>query len=293
MRFIARFALICTLFCSLVPLPVFAKTIDTPAAAAEVVRTTLLQAQLAVPGDPARQQEQVMTATIAFETSLAPALRTTAPEVLRNSRQALQAALATTDPAQFAILRANLWTALLAGSYQVVEVALQSGDAQTAQAWLPVREFRHATRFSRPAADATLAVASFARKELSAQEAMLAVRAELLDTYQARLNESLHDLLQVDAQGFAMRRAEEAALAEGYFALLAPAFAEQRGASAAEVAQTAFASLRQAALEGKPIAAPLTTIEQMLGGFRAAPLSPGEAGAPRRADEPLSFPGSS
>ncbi len=276
MHFLARLTLIVLVLLALLPLSVFAKTETTPAAAAEALRTALLQAQLALPSDPARQQQQMIVATTAFETILAPAFRMAATEVLRNNRQALQEALAITDPIQFATLRARIWTAVLAGSYQVVEHALANDDPQTAQAWLPVREFRHATRFSRPGADATLAVASFARKQLSAQDAIRAVRAELLDTYQARLNESLHDLLLVDVQGFAMRRAEEAALAEGYFTLLIPAFAEQRGATIAEGLQASFVSLRQAAVQGKPIDEILTAIEDELSGFRAAPLSPSE-----------------
>ena len=91
------------------------------------------------------------------------------------------------------------------------------------------REFRQATRFSRPDADATLAVARLVAGEVDAGYASDAVRADLLDTYQARLNEALSDLPAADAQGFASRRAEAAGLAEGYFAILAPAYEEQRG----------------------------------------------------------------
>ena len=52
-----------------------------------------------------------------------------------------------------------------------------------------------------------------------------------------------------------MRRAEAAALAQGYFAILVPAYAAQRGAEAAASAQAEFANLLaayRAALDALP-----------------------------------------
>ena len=59
------------------------------------------------------------------------------------------------------------------------------------RSWLLVREFRQPTRFSRPGADATLAVESLADGRRTTEQALAAVRADYLDTYQARLRSAL------------------------------------------------------------------------------------------------------
>ncbi|RIK35522.1 MAG: iron permease, partial [Chloroflexi bacterium] len=110
-------------------------------------------------------------------------------------------------------------------------------------------------------------------------------------TYQTRLAETLADLRAADAQGFATRRAEAAALAQGYFAILTPAYAALRGQAAAQSATAAFADLRMAALRGAPptdtLAGTLAEVDAALHGFRAAPLSPAEQ--KRRAGQMLRF----
>ncbi len=128
-----------------------------------------------------------------------------------------------------AVARAQAWTGILAGSQLAVETALQSGDPASARAWLALREFRTATRYSRAGANATLALEHFAEGGMSAADAALTVRVDLYDTYQARLDEALRALPEADKNGFTVRRAELAALVNGYFAILAPAYAEQRG----------------------------------------------------------------
>jgi high-affinity iron transporter len=109
---------------------------------------------------------------------------------------------------------------------------------------------------------------------LSAEEAVLTLHADWLDTYQARLTEALDDLANARANNFPARTAEHAALARGYFNLLAPAYAEQRGASALRALQTEFAQLQAAALTEVDFSATLAGIQTELQNFRAAPLSP-------------------
>jgi len=101
------------------------------------------------------------------------------------------------------------------------------------------------------------------------------------------LNEALSTVRTADARGFTVQRAEAAALAEGYFAILAPAYAAQRGEAALQAAQTLFATLRRSAQSGGDIAQALTAIEQTMRGFRAAPLSPTEQR--RRSNQMLRF----
>ena len=247
-----------------------------PAQAAETVRAELVQAQLALGSDPSAAQAALDSAQSAYTGTLAEPFASTLPEIDARARAgfaAAQRALEASDAPAFAAARATTWATLLAGGYGMVEHALATNDATSAQTWLPLREFRHATRFSRPNADATLAVAAATAGTRPAAEALEAVRADMLDTYQARLTEAIHDLSTADAQGFATRRSEAAALAEGYFAILAPAYAAQRGDAALQTAQAAFAALQRAAHDGSALAAALAPVEDALRGFRAAPLS--------------------
>jgi high-affinity iron transporter len=261
-----------------------------PAQAAETVRAALVQAQLAMADDPQSAAAHLTTAQTVYAEALAAPLRRDAAAADARIRAGLaqaEQALTAADGPAFAAARAQIWTALLSGGYQVVAAALNADDAATAQRWLPVREFRHATRFSRPNADATRAVQGVLRGESDATTALLAVHADLLDTYQARLTEALALLRSADAQGFAQRRAEAAALAEGYVAMLAPAYAEQRGVAALAELETALAALRRAAVDDADIAPILEQVETHLSGFRAAPLSPAELA--RRTGQMLRF----
>lgn len=261
-----------------------------PGPAAEQVRAVLLQAQLALPDDPVAAQRQLDTARTAYDATLRAALGAQTPDTARRIDDGFaqaERAIAAGDAPAFAAMRAQIWTSLLSASAQIVFQALEDGDAVTAQIWLPLREFRHATRFSRPGAEATRAARGLAAGSVSAADALAAVRADLLDTYQARLIEALDAVRAADEQGFANRRAEAAGLAEGYFGVLAPAYTEQRGDAALGAAQEQFAALRVAALRGADVDAARAAAAATLDGFRAAPLSPAEQA--RRAGQLLRF----
>ncbi|HRX03758.1 MAG TPA: iron permease, partial [Anaerolineae bacterium] len=272
-------------------LPALAQS-ASPADSAEQVRRALVDAQLAMITDPAGARDTVSTAQANYAEALSPQLSAAVPEANARIETAFAAMLASAEAADstgFAAARSQAWTAMLEGGYQSVEAALQKGDAAAARAWLGLREYRTANRYSRAGADATLAVEQFAAGELSAADAALTVRADLYDTYQARLSESLRDLADADANGFAGRRAELAALAAGYFAILAPAYAEQRGADALASASNTFDNLTAVALSGDSLAPALDAANGVLDGFRAAPLSPAEQA--RRAGQLLRFVG--
>jgi high-affinity iron transporter len=272
-------------------LPVVASAQEpAPSALAQRIRSDLSQAQLAMLSDAAQAQQQLDAAQRIYAEALGPALAAVAPAADTRVRAAFVAAtqaLTSGDKAAFAAARADVWTALLQGGYSATEHALALSDGRTAQQWLMLREFRTATRFSRPNANATLAVTGLTAGQISAADAQQAFRADLLDTYQARLAEALHDLAGAEQQGYATRRAEFAALADGYFAILAPAYAEQRGADARIAAERAFDALRVAGIAGQPITQTLAQVEQALAGFRAAPLSAAEQ--TRRAGQMLRF----
>ncbi len=263
---------------------------SAPASQAEQIRQDLVQAQLNITSESKLAGEQLQDAQSRYLTNLAATVAAVSPETDQRIRSELAAAadaIAKGQAPDLAVARSHVWTALLDGSYRVVLHAVQTGDGETAKQWLALREFRHATRFVRPGADATLAVTAFDAGQQNAELTEASVQADLLDTYQARLTDALDNLRGADTRGFAARRAESAALAEGYFAILAPAYADQRGADAAKQAQATFAALRTAAQGTDALDQPLSAVEQTLQGFRAAPLSP--ADQVRRANQLLRF----
>ncbi|MFZ6026285.1 MAG: FTR1 family protein [Chloroflexota bacterium] len=261
-----------------------------PAETAERLRTALVTAQLALASDPPAALAFVHEAQESYAVSFAPAMAVSAPQAHRRVTEGfarMAQALHPVDAAGFALARAQAWTALLAGAMRMVEASLQQGDFVAARAWLAVREFRTATRFSRPGADATLAVVRATKGEMPVSDALLSVRADLLDTYQARLDEALRDAQSAAQNGFLARRAELAGLSAGYFAILAPVYAEQRGADALVEANRAFDSLVLASQTGEGFSATFDAVHAALEGFRAAPLSPAEQA--RRAGQLLRF----
>ncbi len=80
------------------------------------------------------------------------------------------------------------------------------GDVAAARSWLLVREFRPPTRFTRAAADATLALDRLASGGVSARDAAAAVRTDLLDTYDGRLRASLASVREATPRGLRRTR---------------------------------------------------------------------------------------
>ena len=291
-----RFILLCFFVLLLWPRTVLAQSSSqnanstVPANAAEALWVALFQTQMALASDATAAQTQLQVAMDLYAEAWAQPIVQSAPTADKRVRAGLaaaQQAIEAADANALAGARAQIWTGVLDGAQQIVFSAVRAGEVETARQWLAVREFRHATRFSRPNADATMALAGLRAGTLTVDDALTALSADLLDTYQARLTEALHDLTAADRQGFAMRRAEHAALAQGYFAILLPAYQSQRGNEAAATATTAFATLTSAAQKGQTIETVTNEVTTALEGFRAAPLSPAEQH--RRAGQLLRF----
>ncbi|BCX04757.1 MAG: iron permease [Candidatus Roseilinea sp.] len=248
-----------------------------PADVAEDIRSALVTAQI----EPDREAAaaRVQEARTAYLRNLAPVVAAHAPApdafIMRCFDGAIEA-LRSDHLARYAQARAGIWTALLEASYHITLDAVSEGDIETARLWLPLREFRRSTRFARPGAEATLALEDLARGTITPEAAIQAVNADLLDTYQARMAAALNDLANAHERGFVVRQAELAALAAGYFDILAPAYREQRGEASLADARAAFAALNRTALEDREVAPTMQRIQAALRGFRAAPLSPAE-----------------
>jgi high-affinity iron transporter len=193
------------------------------------------------------------------------------------------AAVAREDERAFAAARAEVWTAILRGSFAEAVAATSRGDAKEAQSWLLVREFRPPTRFSRAAADATLALDELAAGTLTPAAAAQAVRSDLLDTYDGRIRSSLAAVREADLAGFDVREAESAAAVGGYWAILRSAYRAQHSPAETGRADAAVAALAEQAAAGKDTATARAAAERALEGFRAAPL--GEAEQLRRAGQ--------
>jgi high-affinity iron transporter len=224
--------------------------------------------------------------------SLAGLVREQAPGAAARLEEGLERAgdaVRAGDGAALGAARAEVRTAVLAGAYRMVIASVQAGDSEAAAAWFLVREFRKPTRFSRPGADGTLALAELAEGRLVPAAALAALRADLLDTYQARLRASLEAADEAVERGFATRWATETALAAGYGAILLDPYRAQRGAEAADRLEQAAEGLAEAGLAGDAGAyeAARAAVDEALEGFRAAPLSAGEE--ERRAGQFLRF----
>jgi high-affinity iron transporter len=187
------------------------------------------------------------------------------------------------DQAALAAARGTVRAGLFRGAYSVITEATARGDAATAKRWLLLREYRKSTRFTRPGAQATLALDQLARRKVTAEAATQAVKKDLLDAYQARLRDLLQDARDGIKNDFPARRAEAAAQAAGYFAILAPRYAEDRGKAAEEQASHTFAALPGA----QDLTPALDAADRALEGFTAAPFTPEEAA--RRAQQLLQF----
>ncbi len=259
-----------------------AQTQPTPLQTADALRDALFDAQ---------------SALLHHDADAASAAANQAEQIYADSRFAgtlpdFDAALAAArsgDALGLAIARGKVWTALLKLSTDHVFDALAAGDTGMATLWLPLRDYRPSTRFSRPSADATLAVRNLAAGTISSDDALAATRADLFDTYQAQLNGALVDADEADGKAFSLRRAEETGLAVGYYDLLADVYQQQRGTEAADQLNSAFAALVSAGAsdDSSAYGTARTQIDALLTGFRAAPLSDAEAA--RRAGQLVRF----
>jgi high-affinity iron transporter len=265
---------------------------EPPWRAAEALRGELFEAQSAlIVRGPDEASEAVAAARERYAGALGSSLRAADPSADRAARGALADAARAAragDDTRLAAARGAARAAVFRGAFAATLAAVDRGDATTARGWLLLREFRTATRFTRPGADATVAVAQLQRGRIAPAAAHAAVAKDLLDAYQARLRELLDDAARGEERDLPVRRAEAAAQAEGYFAILAPRYRQDRGAAALERADDAFAQLHATAIAGgAPFTAAGSAAAGALDGFTAAPFTPEEAA--RRAQQLLRF----
>lgn len=276
-RFIA-----CFFSCILLMLSVngvTAQTDITPPLAAEQIRQSLFNTQIALMGDHATEAQMAFDETVQlYQAVLSPSFEIYAPTLAQNIQihfDAAQTAIDERDTIRFVSLRSLIYTGLLEGAMDVVEASLTNNDTVTASLWLPLREFRPSTRFIRPPVDATLAVQALSRGILTESAAVEAVNRDLLDTYQAQLMLTLQAADEASRNQFALRLAEETALARGYFNIFADVYAEQRGEDALHTLEDTFDALINTAITSdfEEYAQTRAQISDRMMGFAAVPLS--------------------
>jgi high-affinity iron transporter len=268
--------------------PAAAAAADAPWQEAGRVTDGLFDAQTELVLDgPAAAVKDAARARAAYDGDLRDTLRKADPAAdaaITSGLQDAAGAARSGDQAALAAARGSVRAGLFRGAYSVTTEATARGDAATAKRWLLLREYRTATRFTRPGAQATLALDQLGRGKLTPTAATQAVRKDLLDAYQARLRDLLQDARDGIKDNLPARRAEAAAQAAGYFVILAPRYKEDRGAAAETQASATFAALPEA---GDGLAAAVDKADASLEGFTAAPFTPEEAA--RRAQQLLQF----
>jgi high-affinity iron transporter len=223
----------------------------------------------------------VDAAEAAVTDKLEQQLDASSPGMLRELRAALAAgesAAASGDEVALAAARGRALAALRHGAFDVAVAATLAGEVERARGWMLIRDFRQATRFTRPGVDATTALDQLEAGEIPPAEAVTGVRKDLLDAYQARLVTYMSEAEQAAERGFDASLAENAALAAGYWSILAPEYQEQRSPAERKAEDANFATLAAAATAGDRRAFRRSRERAMeaLNGFTAAPFTQSE-----------------
>ena len=265
---------------------------STPGQAATQVRERLgSAAQFLILGSQAEAVSSVALARREYRADLRAPLAAAPAEraALERALAGAERSAAAGDETGLAIASAQAWTALASGGYRLALAVTQRGDAKVAARWLLVREFRPSTRLSRPGSDATVANVQLAERNLSATKAAAALRADLLDTYQSRLRDALSAVAPSLEDDLPVSAAQQAALAQGFWRVLASSYRSQVGVQPETALAADLATLSRAAQAGRNGEGTklVHSLSLRLDAFRAAPLAPPEQR--RRASQVRTF----
>ncbi len=244
---------------------------------ADSITTALFEAQSdLILGDPTGPD--IAKGRAALRGPLVKGLRRSAPRELARIRESLdraEAAIAAGQPVRLAAARGEITAALRAGAFRVAIERTAVGDAPGAREWLQIRDFRQSTRFTRVGTVATDALIALAKGEIEPDEAVLAVRKDLLDTYQSRLGTNREEAATAAKRGFDERLAETTALAAGYWRVLTGEYGHQFGADRRRAADREFQALAAAgaASDRSAFRRADRAVHRRLDGFTASPLT--------------------
>jgi high-affinity iron transporter len=186
-------------------------------------------------GDRPAARRDVRAAGRAVSAALRAGLAAADPAAARDARAALRAAAAAAargDAVALAAADGRARAALLRAAATAAIAAAGRGDARAAGELLLLRDFRTATRYTRPGVDATRAVDGLAAGRVRPAAARLAVAKDLLDAYQAKLRELLDDAAAAAGKRFTTGAAAASAQAAGYWAILRDRYRQDLGPAA-------------------------------------------------------------
>ncbi len=234
---------------------------ENPAAVYAEVQTLTEQAQ-------ALYTEQLQQTTATYAPS--------AHEAVLQALVDAQIAIENEDEVAFAAARGRVWTGLLWASHDVVQAALVQGDIEMAQAWLPLREYRQATSVTIVDSPAARALSETIDGEFTTSEAAIIVGNDLRDSYFFRLRDALSELENAADDGYAVRAAEWAGQARGYFELLRADYAGKLGESDADAVSNALMQLEDDTLAQAwdALADDLVVVRDLLAAYLPVELSP-------------------
>ena len=261
-----------------------------PWSAAQTIRDRLFAARADALLHPERAVRRARAAARGLSGPLRRGLAEHARPDLRELKTVLanaERAAASHDPVALATASGSALAALRRGAFKVTVAETRAGRVRAARDWLLVRDFREATRFTRAAVDATVALDDLQAGEIRSRAAVVAVRKDLLDAYQARLRSYLDDARLESERGYLPAAAESAALAAGYWRVLAPVYEHQRGAPARAEVDAAFERLTPLVRRPAAFRRALEDAGASLKHFRAAPLTADEKA--RRATQLIRF----
>ena len=266
---------------------------DAPWAQAERINADLFKAQSSLLLDGgAGATRSVDQARSALAGELERGLRASSARELRTIEAQLAAArqaAGSRDEVALAAARGRILAAMRRGAYAVTLSATRSGRVAEARAWLLIRDFRQATRFTRPGVDATAALQALEAGRIDADQAVTAVKKDLTRCLPGPVGHLPRRGGTGRQRGFATVLAHNAALAAGYWPILAAEYERQRSATDRRAVNRDFAALDRAAAGGNA-AAFLRARDQVaraLDGFTAAPFAPEEQA--RRANQLTRF----
>jgi high-affinity iron transporter len=247
--------------------------------AASGIRIEMLGTQWALAdGDTTTALDHLKNARTRFETDFRPQIETNLPDLAKELDGWFTSAadkVNSNDAVGLALTSNRLWTGLLQAGGSMTLIALQKGDGESANQWLRLRDPHPSASTNSFRADANSEIFALIDGKRKADDVYNIVRAELMDTYQGRLRDTLtlaDDSLTPDA---AVTLAEQTGLSVGYFAIVAPAYASERGEVALKDLQSNFDQLVSAVESGDTATYKTirVKIDDALTGFNAAPLT--------------------
>ncbi len=192
-----------------------------------------------------------------FARVLAPKLgpASTAGQALAQATSAARSG----DEQALARARGSAIAAITTAAYELTLRSLGEGHPALAREWATVRDLGPSAGESTVQDNAVQAAEELATRKLTPAQAALAVRRDELDFFQRRTLALVQQATLAGYLGLGPAQVEAAALASGYWQVLAPIYTQSLGSPQAGQATSAFATLLSATPGASPVAGSSST----------------------------------